>query len=218
MRQLFWKDIFITLIPLILLIVGFILLYGLIFGLPIPAAWRRSNTNEVRFMLSEDKFAYAGDFRFQFQITIDGERHASNVLVRRHVDTFHPQFDPFFDELVFVHSEEEAIGFPDNVIVAWPDTGIFTEGLIYNIHWAVSRTPDDEWTGFPRRDVLALEEFGLSYPLTVADLVDNWEKVRALWRTFPGSEQQTILSRARGYEAHIAERALREAEAAATDY
>jgi len=168
-------------------------------------------------MLPEGKFAYAGDFRFQFQITIDGERHASNVLVNRHVDTSHPEFDPFFDELVFVHSEEEAVDFPDNVIVAWPNTGIFTEGLIYNIHWAVNRTPDD-WVGRPRRDVLTLEEFGLSYPLTVADLVDNWEKVRALWRTFPGSEQQTILSRARGYEAHIAERALREAEAAATDY
>lgn len=163
-------------------------------------------------MLPEGKFAYAGDFRFQFQITIDGERHASNVLVNRHVDTFHPQFDPFFDELVFVHSEEEAVGFPDNVIVAWPSTDLFTQGLIYNILWAVNRTPDD-WIGHPRRDVLTLEEFSLSDPLTVTDLVDNWEKVRALWCAFDGPEQMSILSSAREYGLRMTE----DAESAKSD-
>ncbi|MDR2182969.1 MAG: hypothetical protein LBE55_02230, partial [Clostridiales bacterium] len=39
---------------------------------------------------------------------------------------------------------------------------------------------------------VTLEDFGLTYPLTVEDLVDNWEKVNALWNVFDLSEQTFI--------------------------
>ena len=115
-------------------------------------------------------------------------------------------FDPFYTGIIFVHNEEEAAGFPDNIIVAWPRTEAsrgdydlnFSEGLIAGIHWAVDRTEEDlqriSWTGttFQLRPVVTLEEFGLTYPLTVVDLVDNWEKVNALWSAFDSDERSLI--------------------------
>ena len=82
-----------------------------------------------------------------------------------------------------VRSREEAYSRPYNEWVFWiseEDANRVIQGL----HWAVSRTEQDlldPSTGELVRDVLTLEQFGLSYPLTIDDLIDNWENVADLW-------------------------------------
>jgi len=103
-------------------------------------------------------------------------------------------FDPFFDELVFVHSEEEAVGFPDNVIVAWP-WALNVDSLINMLHSFVNKSIEDlirPHGSVPRRDVITFEEFGLSYPLTIADLTNNWEKINALINALSNTERSMI--------------------------
>ena len=117
----------------------------------------------------------------------------------------------FHTNLIFVRSEAKSIGFPDDVIVGWPrtieDTGEtdtdFYETLISGIHWAVNRTElgltqrGGVFDGRLIRPIVTLEEFGLTHPLTIEDLVDNWEKVSELWWTFADNERSRILEGAR---------------------
>ncbi|MCL2574630.1 MAG: hypothetical protein FWE34_08790, partial [Defluviitaleaceae bacterium] len=115
-----------------------------------------------------------------------------------------------YSDLIFVHTKAESLNFPDDIIVAWPrtieDTGEidarFYEALIDGIHWMANRTKEDLtrtdiWgEGQLTRQVVTLEEFGLTYPLTMEDLIYNWEKVDALWFTFESLERTRILSAA----------------------
>jgi len=149
-------------------------------------------------IISREKFNYADVFDFEFHIVLDGERRvAGSRLVWFAVHPEGYMFSPSFTNLVFVHNEAEAKGFPDNVVVAWPRMGErnFSEGLVKGFNWAINRgieelTPPHRTT--PMRDVIILDEFGLSYPLTVADLVDNWDKVNELWNAFTSAERSNI--------------------------
>ena len=69
-------------------------------------------------------------------------------------------------DVVFVHSEAESGGFPEDAIVAWPseDTVLFIENL--NSRGAVQIT---------------LSEFDVTSPLTLEDSVENWKKIREAW-------------------------------------
>ena len=117
-----------------------------------------------------------------------------DYLWREIWDWPHPDEDRVFwwTEIVLVRSAAEAAGFPDHVLVAWPSE--YAEGLIVGIHWAVDKDENEVAKTIPsfRRDVIHLEDFGLSYPLTVADLVDNWEKVYALWSNLTPGEEAAI--------------------------
>jgi hypothetical protein len=58
--------------------------------------------------------------------------------------------------------------------------------LLVLMLWAASRDENSllhpgGFGGIRIRDPFSLEDFGLTYPLTVADLVDNWEKLNDLW-------------------------------------
>ena len=158
---------------------------------------------EERFMIDMDKYFYARSLQFEFQIVVRGEARncMGSVMSRVQGDGRYLAPDPFYDELVFVHNQEQAQGFPDNVIVAWPRTETFiegsdvnfSEGLIAGIHWAVNRSESDLLLfEVPIRPVVTLEEFGLTYPLAIEDLVDNWEKVYALWRALTSVERDSI--------------------------
>lgn len=116
-------------------------------------------------LISRDKVLYAMDMLFHFQFVVDGELHSARALLFVSPDS--SRFDPTLTELVFVHSEEEAQGFPDNVIVAWPS--VATENIVEEIQATATRRS------------VNFADFGLSDMLTVADLVDNWEKIEALW-------------------------------------
>jgi len=160
---------------------------------------------EERIMDLAAKSWYGDGMQFYFRIVVNGEARILDGLrawVRLdHVSSFH---DPFYTDLIFVHNEAEAdaLNLPDNIIVAWPRDPEWTEGLIAGIHWAVDRSEDDLTnnpahrggllTGFPVRGVVTLEEFGLSYPITIEDLVDNWEKVNALWTALTSNEHEFI--------------------------
>jgi hypothetical protein len=143
-------------------------------------------------IISTEKYVYAGEMGFRFQVAEDGERRIrGSMTVLNLIMPRSPYFDPCLTDLVFVHTEEEAQGFPDNVIVAWPREGNWTQGLIAGIHWTIE-DPVLGTHGRPVRELVTLEDFGLTYPLTVEDLVDNWEKVNALWNVFDLSEQTAI--------------------------
>ena len=172
------------------------ILFSLTLILTIFTTGCNNNYEEESMMVQEvlipmDKFEYSHAMYFEMQIIINGERHVSPagwVFFRLLVGSASQEFDPFFDELIFVHNEEEAQGFPDNVIVAWPRDGQWTQDLINGIHWSIEN-PLLNLHGRPVREPVTLEDFGLVYPLTAADLVDNWEKVNELWNAFDRTEQ-----------------------------
>ena len=80
----------------------------------------------------------------------------------------------YFSEVVFVHTEEEASRFSDDilvgmsdVIVVWPT--VRTQLIVENMNEYIEKNGID------------LERFSLIYPLTIECLVDNWEKVFDLY-------------------------------------
>ena len=155
----------------------------------------RNQERVAQPMINMDKYSYANLLSFEVRMTINGYVFQSWTSVQDSILPGSRFFDPSFNELVFVHNEAESRGFPDNVIVAWPRERTI-EGLIASIHWAVNRQDGEIGVrGNPialRRPVVTLEEFGLTYPLTVEDLVSNWEKVFALFRVFTPFEQSVI--------------------------
>jgi len=145
------------------------------------------------------KFTYASSMGFDMRIYFDGEILSpyGHAAVSRSINPADPYFNPFYTDFIFVHSEEEAEQHPNNVITAWPGDNEWTHGLIEGMHWAVSRGEAElvnpgMFGDIRTRDPFTLEDFGLTYPITITDLVDNWEKVNALWRAFTGSERGTI--------------------------
>jgi len=153
---------------------------------------------EYRLMNIVEKNRYGSAMGFHFRMFWDGEMIITQGMgIARFVfETWDEYFfDPFYTDLIFVHNEQEALAFPDNIITAWPRDDIFTEGLLAGIHWAAGRNDEDliMHNGRPQREALIIEDFGLSYPLTATDLVDNWEKVRELWNAFHDNERATIL-------------------------
>ena len=159
------------------------------------------NSREERVpqaMIRQDKMWFASDMGFSARFVWEGRVVNCHITALRVTSPRDPRFDPFYDELVFVHSEAEAYGFPDNVIVAWPrmyigDTDIpRMQRIINRMHLSIrnARFRDE---GVLYREPFTLEDFGLTHPLTIEDFVDNWEKVNALWRAFDSWERNFIL-------------------------
>ena len=142
-------------------------------------------------MISREKFEYAHGMNFHFQIAMDGVRRINPGLVQSVIEPFDPRFDPFYDELIFVHTEACAVDFPDNVIAAWPSE-IGSQRAINSIHSVANRTAEElRIAHHAREPISSLEDFGLTYPITIADLVDNWEKVNELLWAFTYREQMS---------------------------
>ena len=141
------------------------------------------------------KFQYARDLSFQFRVVVRGEvvvtvGSAVHYLVLPSLETFNPSLT----EIVFVHNEAQAEGFPDNVIVAWPREG-FVDRTLAAIQFVVDRTQEElDVSRFNTRATITLEQFGLSYPLTAEDLVDNWEKVYELTWSITQGEYVHIMN------------------------
>jgi hypothetical protein len=107
--------------------------------------------------------------RFDGRIVHDGEEHILPMIdVSYALIPGFAMFDPFYDELIFVHSEADAVGFPDNVVTAWP--GLQSQGVVANSMFFVYYFELD------------LVDFGLQHPLTTSDLVNNWEQSNELVR------------------------------------
>ena len=108
-------------------------------------------------------------------------------------------------EVIFVHNEDEARAlFPDrcwegydhnnppDVFVAWPDPER-SQGVINGLNY-YALLPAHR---VHRTDFVDLEKFSLSYPITLEDLVDNWEKVYELWMSLSFVRRGGIVGDAR---------------------
>lgn len=84
-------------------------------------------------------------------------------------------------EVIFVQSEEKAqsFGIPYDVIIGWPS--LMSQGIVEGIN---------------NTDEINLEDFSLRAPLTIEDLVDNWEQVHELWLGLSTSQQRAIATHA----------------------
>jgi len=112
------------------------------------------------------------------------------VWVPRYTDPDSPYFNPLLTAFVFVESAKSEISIT-NGIVGWPADEICLEGWIKGFHWAAS-IENVDFRGNPRPRQIKLEYFGLIYPLTIEDLLNNWEKIRALYSRLSTAELHTI--------------------------
>ena len=152
------------------------------------------NREETRqAMVDLDKFSYATVLAFDFRIMLRGHAFRDGGTVLSYINPASDRFDPFYDEFVFVRNEAESVDFPDNVVVAWPREHVY-ENVIGALHRAVNRDGHELARRGIDRSVLYLEDFGLSYPLTVDDLIDNWENVFALFNAFSPREYSGIIN------------------------
>ena len=93
-------------------------------------------------------------------------------LVRGYQSGNHPPY-----EFALVHNAEEAALLPSHIIAAWPCEFETPRTLAQFFRL----TTTDEGTilhGIHSREAVNIDDFGLSsFPLTTADLVDNWQGV-----------------------------------------
>ena len=145
-------------------------------------------------VICEEKIFYGQQMRFVFYIPNEEEDFFAYLFdqpwlsVTRVWELTHPNspyFTSYFTELVFVHSEAEATEFPDNVIVAWPST--VTEHMPEAIERMIIVEND---IGVLANNIY-LTDFDLVAPLSLTDLVDNWEQANRLWQSLTSSGRST---------------------------
>ena len=155
-----------------------LILSAMIFVLSLIITGCRQEKEEIVDLCEErlipaEKTGYAWVMGFVFQIHIDGEvqvigrGESSFPVMDRIYFTQSPLFDLSYEELIFVHNEEEATDFPSSTVVAWPDEDM-AQGIINGFHLAVLRGELD------------LKDFGLAYPIVMEDFIENWESISGL--------------------------------------
>jgi len=95
-----------------------------------------------------------------------------------------------------VHNAEEAAALPDHIVGAWPREHA-VDRLLRNFNRIISRTEEDinaiQFDRFSQfMTVININDFGLTYPLTAIDLVDNWESVNKLFQSLVQSDQERL--------------------------
>ena len=146
--------------------------------------------------VSREKLGYAHSMNFVFRVFYEGEFHQNigGFLVYwqiiRNEDGFFV-VNPFYTDLIFVHNEAQALEFPDNVITAWPrDEDGWSERFVNAINWTIENPLIHNER--QARETFTLEDFGLTYPLTIDDIIYNWENVNRMWRAFDYGETTFI--------------------------
>jgi len=116
------------------------------------------------------------EMMFEFRAIEDGEKRSLTWVSAKIGDPH-----SFFTDVVFVYNSAEAQYFPYNVVVAWPSENHYTEGMLTGINLLLSPENIPVPYYVPIRFTFTMEDFGLTYPLTITDLIDNWDKVFTLW-------------------------------------
>jgi len=81
----------------------------------------------------------------------------------------------------FVSDEFEALNYiSESVVPVWPSR--YTVRILYSLNH------------FVREEGIDTTEFNLKYPITIADLIDNWENVRDLYENFEWEIRNEISS------------------------
>lgn len=120
------------------------------------------------------KQQFARDFFFHFRLCERGEeflesRDAERRLYPSLLFPTESNRRPPYNDLVFVHSEEESENFPNNVLVAWPSEAI-AQRRLRGLNHLISNEKIPNW-----------EAYGFSYPITIRNLVDEGDKLAAFW-------------------------------------
>ena len=115
--------------------------------------------------------------------------------------------DMKISEVVFVHSAEEAEGFPTNVLVAWPTEWSYLF-LDYLNEWL-----DPEAIGWnqPEDLVLDISDFGVELPLTREFIVEDWEMMREIRERLSSSRDVPFVGGVSGMLANRVRAIIREA-------
>ena len=126
---------------------------------------------------------YARNFRF---IT-----DADVSPAKRFLDNLENPNEENYTDVVFVHSAEEAVGFPDNVLIAWPRELILREGITSaetfediistGTMWEVAQVESHIDMQFSNGGITDFRDYGLpERRITLNDVVENWERVAEL--------------------------------------
>ena len=91
-----------------------------------------------------------------------------------------------FTEIVIVYNREDAVNYLDAVMVVWPRAA--TKHMIEALNIGLATS---ESFSFGKAD---LEQFGLEYPITLENVVEDWEKVHAFWSSVSCSTQRGSVS------------------------
>ena len=122
-------------------------------------------------MSDYEKIFYAQVLGFNLRRYYDGEWYLENSYdaAKAAINPNSTRFADFYTEVRFVHHPDEAPDEPTTVIFVYPNEDRLQ--LILNaINWEVESAGID------------LEKLGLSYPITVDDLIVNYEEIDRLIR------------------------------------
>jgi len=72
----------------------------------------------IRHLVRKGRFA--DDFGFELRMIDEHRTYSDSRLAQEFINPRHPFYNPFFTDIVFVCTEEEASNYPNNIIVAWP--------------------------------------------------------------------------------------------------
>jgi len=171
-------------------ILAIILVVVVIYLLANPIDFRNRSQEVQQFMISVDKYNFImfQQTGFEIQLTLDGETIQGFSNVDSYVFPLSDKFDPRFNELVIVRTQEEAEKFPDNVVVAWLINEEWWDRYFYAVNWAMRL--DEEHVRrhinfnrtFPRPIGIAEfeERVGLTYPIDADDMLNNFEQFSEL--------------------------------------
>jgi len=142
--------------------------------------------SEQRLLLLS-KFNYAAKLHFEFSYGTAAEVRA--LLDATESNNLHA---PSITEIIFVRNEAEADALPSHTIAAWPRAGIFSKNLADLLNLVLTQDEED----IPSRHTsgISIEDFNLTYPIMVPDLINNWEDVLELWNTLTPWERDIILN------------------------
>ena len=172
------------------LLIPFFILIMIVFA---ACSGYEEEIEEIEEMTMRQKLQYARDIGFCFRIYAEGEWYQGDLYVMaaglaipsiyRDADDLmvlqglinqggfeiasSEDLEVDYTEVRFVHSSEEVEDDLTNIIFAFP-TEDNAERIVTALNWEVDST------GFE------LEEFGLSYPITVEHLVENYEEIKRL--------------------------------------
>ena len=134
-----------------------------------------------------NKILFAELLEFDFRMMVDGEqfgtdlsRSSLGLMIMNRVRPDPPAFDPFHTDLIFTYTKEEAFSYPDNVITAWPTTQTLRN--INELNWSIQNNLNLDMSSDELEIILHDldgNEFVFEFPVTLTDVVENWEEVRA---------------------------------------
>ena len=136
-------------------------------------ACTKNTAEKVDCMIN--KLWYAEFMDFILFMNIDGQWYIGNMFneARRLVNPERETFIDFYTEVKFFHYPEEIPDISETIIAAWPNPDN-AQGIINAINWGILSEGDDL-----KR---TLSRFGFSYPISVENLVNDWNKINTLLR------------------------------------